>query len=59
MTRKPPEAFLCETRLCFFAGFFQQRRKLFRASHNGSMLCDFASFLYSLMRSHNVDRVRE
>ena len=43
------EAFLYETRLCFFSGFFQQRRETFRGSENASLLRDLASFLYSFL----------
>jgi hypothetical protein len=32
LRRREREAFACEARLCFFAGFFQERRQSLRSS---------------------------
>jgi glycosyltransferase involved in cell wall biosynthesis len=52
------QAFLCETRLCFFRGFFHKRRQEFHQANHFGLLREIASFLYALMRPHNAEKVR-
>lgn len=44
------EALLCEARLAFFAGFFGERRRMFRRSQHRGQLRDLFAFLRSLAR---------
>lgn len=50
LTRDQREAFLCETRISFFLGFFQSRLKMFRSSGTSGVLRELASFLYTTLR---------
>jgi glycosyltransferase involved in cell wall biosynthesis len=48
LSGKEEEAFLCEARLQFFAGFFRERRAAFRRSDHPGILREVTTFLYSL-----------
>ncbi len=58
LTGNQEKAFLHETSLCFFAGFFQQRLKTFLGSEHPSLLRELAAFFYSLPRLYRGRKVR-
>jgi glycosyltransferase involved in cell wall biosynthesis len=58
LRRQDEQAFACETRLCFFAGFFQQRRRVFRQAQTIGTLREIASFCLALLRFNTGNKVR-
>lgn len=57
LTGNQEKAFLYETRLRFFAGFFHQRLKTFRRFENPSVVRELAAFFYSLLRLNRGRKV--
>jgi glycosyltransferase involved in cell wall biosynthesis len=54
---KSSQAFACEVRLYFFAGFFRTRRDAFRRSNHHGIIREIAAFLYSLARQTSSKRL--